>query len=108
MRLADPGRADEQDVGRGLEVAAGGQLFDHLAINPGGGVVVEVLQRGRGGQAREPQPTGQSAGFGGLDFDGEQSVQGGGHRQVLGGGLVQDRRQRLGRIVEPEHGQMPA
>jgi hypothetical protein len=64
------------------------------AVDPGGGVVVEVLQRGRGGQAGEPQPSRQSAGFGGLDFDGEQSVQGSGHGQVLGGGLVQDRRQQ--------------
>ena len=62
--LADAGRPDQQDVGGGLQVAAGGQLVDELPVDGRGGVVVEVLQGGRGGQAGEPQPPGQAAGLG--------------------------------------------
>lgn len=64
-------RPDEQDVGRGLEVAAGAQLVNELAVDTGGGVDVEIGQGRRGGQAGEPQPARQPAGGAGLDFDGQ-------------------------------------
>ena len=67
------------------------------AVDGGLGVVVEVLQGGRGGQAGEPQPAGQPAGLGGVDLEGEQPFQGGGQRQLLGGGLVEDGGQVLRR-----------
>ena len=50
--------ADQQNVGGRLQVAAGGEFIDELAVHPGGGVDVEALQGGRGGQAGEPQPAG--------------------------------------------------
>jgi hypothetical protein len=53
--LAQAGRADEQDVGGGFEVAAGGQLGDQGGVDGGGGVVVEVFQGGWGGQGGEAQ-----------------------------------------------------
>ena len=42
--FADAGRSDEQHVGGGLEVAAGAELVDQLAVDAGLGVVVEVVQ----------------------------------------------------------------
>jgi hypothetical protein len=53
------------------------------------GVVVEVLQRGWGGQAGEAQPAGETAGFGGLDLDAQQLFQRGGDRLLLGSGRVE-------------------
>ena len=106
--FAGPGRADQQDVGRRFEVAAGAEFVDQLAVDAGGGVEVEVVQGGRGGQAGEPQPAGQSAGVAGVDFDGQQPFQGGGQRQAFGGGLVQDGRQRFGGGVQFELGQVRA
>ena len=46
----DAGRADEEHVGRGLQVAAGRELVDELALDAGGCVVVEVGQCGWGRQ----------------------------------------------------------
>ena len=46
------------------------------AVGGGLGVVVELLQGGRGGQGGEAQPAGQPAGLGGGDFEGEQAFQG--------------------------------
>src|SRR5690606_470535 len=97
---------DEQDVGRRFQVAAGAQLVDELAVDPGGGVDVEVGQGGRGGQAGEPQPAGQPAGGGGLDFHGQQPLQRHGQRQSLGGSLVEHRGQRFGGRGEFEFGQV--
>ena len=50
--LAGAGRADEQHVGGRFEVAAGGQLVDQGAVGGGLGVVVELLQGGRGRAGR--------------------------------------------------------
>ena len=69
-----------------------------MRVEPGGGVVVEVLQGGRGGQAGEPQPPGQAPGLGSVDLDGQEPFQGGGHGQVLGGCGVQDGGQVLGGV----------
>jgi len=89
-RFPDAGRPDQQDVGRRLEVAVGCQVPDEGRVDTRLGLVVEVLQGGRAGQAREPEPAGEPAGFGGLHFDAEQPFQGGGGRELLGLGLVQD------------------
>ena len=62
MGFSGAGWADEQDVGRGFEVAAGGQVVDQGSVDTGGGVDVEVVEGGRGGDAGKPQPPGQSAG----------------------------------------------
>src|SRR3954454_16037213 len=59
MGFPDAGWPDEQDVGGGVEVAAGGQLVDELGVDAGGGVEVEVRQGGWGGQRCEPEPTGE-------------------------------------------------
>ena len=90
MGFADAGRADQEHVGGGVEVAAGGELVDQRAVDAGLGVVVEVVEGGRGGQAGEPQPAGEAAGFGGVDLDREQPLERGGERQLLGGGFVED------------------
>ena len=84
------------------------QLVDELAVDPGGGVDVEVVQGGGGGQAGEPQPAGQPAGLGGVDLDGQQPLQRRGERELLGGGLVQHGGQRFGGGVQFQLGQMPA
>ena len=57
--LTSPGRADEQNVGRRFQVAAGAQFVDQRPVDPGGGIDVEVGQGGRGRQAGEPQPARQ-------------------------------------------------
>ena len=79
-----------------------------VAVGGGGGVVVELLQGGRGGQGGEPQPAGQPAGLGGVDLEGEQPFQGGGQRQLFGGGLVEDGGQCFGGGVQLERGQVAA
>ena len=63
--------------------------LDERAVGGGLGVVVELLQGGRGGQGGEAQPAGQPAGLGRVDLEGEQPFQGGGQRQFLGGGVVE-------------------
>ena len=47
--FADAGRADHEHVGRRFQVAAGAQFVDQRPVDAGGGVVVEVGERGRGG-----------------------------------------------------------
>ena len=42
--LADAGRADENDVRAGIEVAAGGEVVDQGGVDAGLGVVVEIFQ----------------------------------------------------------------
>ena len=106
--LAEAGRADQQDVGGGFEVAAGGQLGDEPGVDGGGGVVVEVLQGGRGGQGREAEPSGQAAGLVRGDLDREQPLERGGEGQVLGGCGVQDGGQRLGGVVQLQLGEVAA
>jgi hypothetical protein len=101
-------RADQQDIGRRLKVAAGAQFVDELAVDPGGGVDVEVGQGGRGGQAGESQSTGQPASGAGLDFDGQQALQGDGQREIFGGGLVEDRGKGFSGGGQFECGQMRA
>ena len=108
VRLADPGRPNEQHIRRCLEISAGRQLGNQLPIDTGGGVVVEVVERGRCQETRKAEPARQSSGFGGIYLDGQQPVQGGGHRQVLRRCLIEDRWQRLGGIVELEDGGVPA
>ena len=90
--LADPGWPDQQHVGGGLQVAAGAELGDQVPVEAGGGVVVEVLQAGGGGQAGEPEPAGEPAGLGGVDLEGEQPFQRGGQRRVLRRWLGRGRR----------------
>jgi hypothetical protein len=68
-------RSDQQDVGGRLQVAAGAQLVDQLAVDAGGGVDIEAVQGGGCGYAGEPQPPGQAARPGGVDLDGEQLLQ---------------------------------
>ena len=108
MGLAGAGRADQQHVGGRFQVAAGGQLLDELAVGGGLGVVVELLQGGRGGQGGEAQPAGQPACLGRLDLEGKQPFQGGGQRQFLGGGVVEHGGQCFGGGVQLERGQMGA
>jgi hypothetical protein len=84
--LPYPRRSDEQDVGGGGEVGAGGELIDEVAVDAGGGVVVEVGEGGRGRQGGEPEPAGEAAGLGGVDLDPKESFQGGGQGQALGVG----------------------
>jgi hypothetical protein len=49
MGLPGSRRSDQQDVGGRGEIAAGGQLGDQRPVGGGLGVVVELLQGGRGG-----------------------------------------------------------
>ena len=48
-RFADAGRPDEQHVGSGLEVGAGGELGYEVAVQAWCGVVVELGEGRRGG-----------------------------------------------------------
>jgi len=104
--LADPGRADHQDVGGVLEVAAGRQVVDQPGVDAGLGVVVELFQGRVGGQAGEAEPAGEPAGLGRGDLDPQQTFQSCGGGEPLGAGLVQDGRQGLGRVEELQSGQM--
>jgi hypothetical protein len=61
---------------------------------------VEVGERPRLGQAREPRPPGEAALCGGVDLDLQQPFHRRGQRQVLRPRGVQDARQRLGGVVE--------
>ena len=106
MSFAGTGWADQQNVGRRFQVAAGAQFVDQRAVDPGGGIDVEVGQRGRGGQAGEPQPSCQPAGGAGIDFDGQQPLQRHGQREPFGGGLVEHSGQGFGGGVQFEFGQM--
>jgi hypothetical protein len=102
----DNGRPDQQQVGGRFQVAASRQLVDQLGVDARGGVVVEVLQGGRGGQAGEPQPPGQAAGLVRGDLGSEQPFQGRGQGQALGGGGVQDGGQVFGGVVQLQRGQV--
>jgi hypothetical protein len=106
--LADAGWADQQHVGGGVEVAAGGELVDEFLVDAGGGVVVEVMQGRWGGQRGEPEPAGQAAGLGGVDLDREQPLQRRGHRQLFGLGGGQHRGQVLGGVVQLQGRQVAA
>ena len=44
-------RTDQQNVGGRIQVAAGGEFVDELAVHPGGGVDVEAVQGGGGGRS---------------------------------------------------------
>src|SRR6202043_238031 len=98
--FADSGRADQEHVGRGVEVAAGGEVGQEGAGDGGGGSEVEVVRGGSGGEVREPEPTGEPAGVGGGDLDGEEALQGLGQGPALGPGLVEDAGQRVGGVGE--------
>ncbi|MER0485060.1 hypothetical protein ABR737_43215 [Streptomyces sp. Edi2] len=74
--LAHSGRADEQHVGGVVEEAEGGQVADQLLVDAGLGGEVEVGQGPGLGQAGEPFPGGEFAGFGGLDLDLQEPLQG--------------------------------
>jgi hypothetical protein len=70
MCLADPWWSDEQHVGGGLEIAAGAELGDELAVQSGGGVEVEVLQGGWGGrQANRNRPARRRASVASTSID---------------------------------------
>jgi hypothetical protein len=106
--LADPGGPDHQDVGGGLEVAAGRQVVDQPGIDARLGVVVELVQGRVGGQAREAEPAGEPSGLGGGDLDPQQPFQSRGHGEVLGPGLVQHGGQGRGRVDQLEGAQVSA
>ena len=96
MGLADTGRADQQNVGGGLDVAARAELGEEGTVDAGLGVVVEVLEGGRCRDRREPEAAGETACFGGVDLDGQEPFKRGGHRQSLGLRGVKHRGQRFG------------
>ena len=73
-----------------------------VGVDSGGGVVVEVVQAGGGGQAGEPEPAGEPAGLGGVDLQAEETLQGGGHRQAFVAGLVEDGGQLFGGGVQAQ------
>ena len=77
-----------------------------LASTPGGGVVVEVFEGGRGGQAGEAQPAGEAAGFGGGHLDGQQPFERRGQRQPFGAGGVEDGGEVFGGVVQLEGREM--
>jgi hypothetical protein len=43
------------------------------------GVEVVVVERGWGGEAGEAEPAEEAAGLGGVDFDRQEPLEGGGH-----------------------------
>jgi hypothetical protein len=104
--FADTGRPDQQHVGGGLDVAAGAELVDQLAVDAGLGIEVEVVQCGWCGQAGETQAAHEASCLRGVDFDREQPLECRCHRQLLGGGFVEDAWQRFGAGVEFQHGEM--
>jgi hypothetical protein len=104
----DAGRADQEDVGGRLEVAAGAELGDQVRVDAGGGVVVEPVEGGGGGQAGEPEPAGEAAGFGGVDLEPQQLLQRRGQGEAVVGGGVEDGRELFGGGVKPQHGEVAA
>ena len=94
--LADARRPDEEHVGGGLEVAAGGEFVDELPVDAGGGVEVEVVQPCRGGQACEAGAAGEAARGVGGDFQRHEPFEGGGDGEPLGAGRIEHGWQVLG------------
>ena len=89
-------------------VAAGAELGEQGLVDAGGGVEVEVVQGGAGGEVREAEPAGETAGIGRGDLEREQALEGVGEAPTLGLGLVQDARQGVGGVGEFELGEVAA
>tara|TARA_R100000365_G_scaffold2360_1_gene7519 strand:- start:339 stop:638 length:300 start_codon:yes stop_codon:yes gene_type:complete len=88
--LPDPGRADEEHVGRGVDVAAGAELGEQRLVDAGGVVEVEVVEGGAGGEVREPEPAREAAGFGRGDLDLQKPFEGVGEGPALRGCLIEN------------------
>lgn len=101
-----PGGPDHQHVRRCLQVAAGAELVDQLTIDTGLRVEIEVVQRRRRRETREPQPADETTGEGGVDLDREEPLEGRCDRQLIIECFVQHAWQRLGAGVEFQHRQV--
>jgi hypothetical protein len=74
-RLADPGRPDQQHVGRVAGKPQGAQVGDQLRAGRGLGGEVGVGEGERGRQRREPLQAGAAPLIDGAGLDGEQPFQ---------------------------------
>ncbi|ABH00025.1 hypothetical protein RHA1_ro08981 (plasmid) [Rhodococcus jostii RHA1] len=86
--LGARGSGDERSHRRGLKTTTSAtagrawprrgwcraKLGDQRPVEVRSGIVVEVLERRRGGQAGEPQPRAKTAGLGSVDLDRQHSL----------------------------------
>jgi hypothetical protein len=86
------GRPDEQNIRGVVEETRCGEVADQFLVDPGLRGEVEIRQRPRIRQTCEPQPAGETTGFGGVDLDLRQPLERGGHGQVLVPDLIEDPR----------------
>jgi len=70
-RLANAGRADEQQVRFVFEKPERGEVFDQAPVQARLGAEVELVERAARGELGEPQASLQAALFDGGDFVGE-------------------------------------
>ena len=96
----DAGRADQEHVGRGVDVAAGAQLGQQRRVDPGRSVQVEVVQGGTGGQVREPETTSKAPGVGRGDLDPQELLECLGQRPTFRGRLIEHGREGVGGVGE--------
>jgi hypothetical protein len=89
-RFSHSGWPDEQNIRGVVQETQRGEVADQFLVDPGLRGEVEVRQRPRIRQAREPQPAGEATCFGGVDLDFQQSLERGGHGQVLVPDLIED------------------
>ena len=73
--FADPGRPDEQHVGRVGEVGACDEFPHEFGVDAGLSGEVEVFELPGGGEVSEPHPAVPAAGLGGFDLDPKQSLE---------------------------------
>ena len=93
VRLADAGRAQQQDVVPRFEIAAGRQLADHFRIDGWLEFEVEGIERLLKGKARHRDAHGEVLLGLGTDLQGEELVEEIGVRDVAFGGLLEQRGQ---------------
>ena len=105
-RLADAGRSDQKQIGLLLDEAERRQLLDHLAVERGLGVVVDLGERLGGREAGEAQPAFEPAPLGRLDLDREQPLEEASVGGLLALGLLERRREPLGGRAQAQVGEV--
>lgn len=106
--LSDAGSADQQQIGFLLDETQRREFLDHVPVEPGLRVEVEVLETLLDRKVSEAKPTGQPTHLGRGDLFGEQPLQEHGCRDALALRLVEVRRDHLRGANQTEVGQMRA
>ena len=95
-RLANAGRADQQQIGLVLDEPQRREVLDQAAVQRGLGAEVELVERVAGGELGEAQSALEAALLDGVDFVGEQVVQELGVGGLVALGLLERGRELLG------------